>query len=702
MKRKIAKNLVLFSVILAVLALCSCSLLFEDPLDISCEHQWAKASCSTPATCTLCGETQGSVRSHSYITNIVSPTCTDGGYTLYTCKYCAYTDKDNFKDSIGHTESNWIFDSEPTADLSGFKHTECVNCGKIIKSEEIPPHMHEIVSVEYKAPTCTVEGNEAYKYCILCGYNTYVAIAPTGHSYDEWTSLGNGTHCRICQNDGTHIEIAPCSGDTEISGGSYICDVCGGHFDFGARLGNSTYGYYALGKYSKGAKMQKFYRALQKTAESFVTNNDDILGDNGYYILEEYKCTDYGITLDEAVGVWKIFYIENPAYYWLSTMSVTRGDDTLVLVIDEEYANASVRRECDAAIETMVAKCALLIEESMSDLERAMAIAGYIISSIEYAYEDDGVTPEGDIWAHNIVGLACYDFGVCETYAKSFLYLCLINDVDCIIVTGIGGGETHAWNYFEYNGVWYGADITWSDHLGEELCYDSFGLSDEDIHAEHTLHSSTSFGIDFIYPIPEISDEGMELCELSKNGERVGVYTDIDAAFSAMSDPTAEYSVYIGFYSFYVGAVAHTIDSATTPDVKKLTIIGNNEIVGEGYLDNNSVIYIDYMITLMSEVEFVNLDIKGSGSIHLIGDRLILSGNSDYIRILVSGLSSGSEIVSNNASGSYFFEGIDVYKLTILDGSCAVFGKNSHIVYCYDDELYTTSASVRINIDHRV
>ena len=48
----------LFPIIPILLAalLCGCA----------CEHQWQPATCDTPRTCSLCGETQGKVRAHDW------------------------------------------------------------------------------------------------------------------------------------------------------------------------------------------------------------------------------------------------------------------------------------------------------------------------------------------------------------------------------------------------------------------------------------------------------------------------------------------------------------------------------------------------------------------------------------------------------------------------------------------------------------
>ena len=69
---------------------------------------------------------------HNYTEEVIEPTCTEMGYTIYMCE-CGDTYKDNYVEDLEH-------------DLV----------------------MHDKVE-----PTCTTKGNEAYVTCTRCEYNTY-------------------------------------------------------------------------------------------------------------------------------------------------------------------------------------------------------------------------------------------------------------------------------------------------------------------------------------------------------------------------------------------------------------------------------------------------------------------------------------------------------------------------------------------------
>ena len=75
---------------------------------------------------------------HDYETVITPPTCTERGYTTYTCKKCGNSYKGDFVDMIEHTEGEWQVVKEATEDRAGSRQKVCTVCGKVLKTEIIP------------------------------------------------------------------------------------------------------------------------------------------------------------------------------------------------------------------------------------------------------------------------------------------------------------------------------------------------------------------------------------------------------------------------------------------------------------------------------------------------------------------------------------------------------------------------------------
>ncbi|MBO5866774.1 MAG: hypothetical protein J6Q55_01810, partial [Clostridia bacterium] len=118
---------------------------------------------------------------HSYNAVVTAPTCTEQGYTTYTCRRCDDNYKSNYVEATGHIWA-WVIDKQATYTETGLKHQECSVC-HVTQNENtiIPVKTHECnyVRVVTTAPTCTQKGVEAFT-CSECGDAYTQDIAPTG------------------------------------------------------------------------------------------------------------------------------------------------------------------------------------------------------------------------------------------------------------------------------------------------------------------------------------------------------------------------------------------------------------------------------------------------------------------------------------------------------------------------------------------
>ena len=638
---------------------------------------------------------------HDYVTTLTEPECSMDGWRTKTCNICGNIEITVSAPALGHSFGEWTITVQPTEFQYGEKRRECSRCG-LIQSDSILAHVHEMARMEGQTPGCDTIGWLSYEQCTLCDYNTKVIIEAVGHEWGEYASLGDYTHARTCTKNSEHTDVVYCSGGDYLNAAIPICDFCNTEYEFEVRPGNSAYGYYVFSQYQNSEKLQLLYRDLNSLAERFFVSDEDLVAESGYYIIGEFDIDKYGLTLEEAKAVWKIFYMSSPAYYWLDATIVATGSVVYLLVADE-YARADERRMCDSRVEEMSFECSTLINETMTAVEKAMVITAYIVKGMDYAYESDGVTPVRDMWAHNIIGLAVNRYGVCEAYAKSFMYLCLQNGVSCLMGSGYSDTEAHSWNYVKLNDRWYGADITWTDNSGDEVVYDKLGLSADAFFVNHTPHSSTDLGVRFTYDSPELSDTNLELTALYKNGSYVGIYGSIGEAFDAMTDRSASYEINIGFYSAYEGAIKHTLDKARTPAVNSVKINGRSEYVGEGYLDINSVIVLVNPLTLASNLTLSNVQIEPYSSsvaagIELDSYRLTLAGESVYLRVRVTGENSQCRVIAATSRGAYLYGGATVYRLTVTSDK-VVFGADSYVKYCSKNGLYSANGA-ELKIDY--
>ena len=74
---------------------------------------------------------------HDYHSTTKHPTCTENGYTMYSC-WCGYEYIGNYVSPEGHTHGAWVTVTEPQEGKEGFKVQYCTKCGEVVDSATIP------------------------------------------------------------------------------------------------------------------------------------------------------------------------------------------------------------------------------------------------------------------------------------------------------------------------------------------------------------------------------------------------------------------------------------------------------------------------------------------------------------------------------------------------------------------------------------
>lgn len=125
-------------------------------------------------------------KSHSYVKQVVAPTCVEKGYSIFKCA-CGHFYIDEYVSSLGHTPSDWIVDIEPTCNSEGSRHKECLVCKEVLEKEVLIKKSHtpskNILTVE---PTCDICGKSIIK-CLDCGEVLFSSdVNPLGHNPSDW------------------------------------------------------------------------------------------------------------------------------------------------------------------------------------------------------------------------------------------------------------------------------------------------------------------------------------------------------------------------------------------------------------------------------------------------------------------------------------------------------------------------------------
>ncbi|MCD8006564.1 MAG: hypothetical protein LUF29_06275 [Oscillospiraceae bacterium] len=161
--------------------------------------------------CSVCGEELSRetvtipATGHEYVAVVTDPTCTEGGYTTYTCSICGDSYTADETEATGHNygEPVWTWDGYTSA-------TATFTCGN--DSTHVEVVTAEITSVT-TAATCEADGETVYTATVTFNGETYTTtttevLSATGHDWTvsyEWSEDGKTcTATRSCANDSTH------------------------------------------------------------------------------------------------------------------------------------------------------------------------------------------------------------------------------------------------------------------------------------------------------------------------------------------------------------------------------------------------------------------------------------------------------------------------------------------------------------------
>ena len=186
-------------------------------------------------TCEICGETREEtipvlVHSHKYTESITKPSCTEEGYTTYTCD-CGHSYIGDYVNAKGHTE---VIDNalEATCTETGLTEgSHCGVCGEILVAQTaVPAKGHNFGEwYETKVPTET-ENGEKRRDCADCDHYETATIAMLSHSHDRWeqitleavaptcttTGLTEGKKCSSCGEITVSQQVIPSLGHKPI------------------------------------------------------------------------------------------------------------------------------------------------------------------------------------------------------------------------------------------------------------------------------------------------------------------------------------------------------------------------------------------------------------------------------------------------------------------------------------------------------
>ncbi|MBO4432620.1 MAG: InlB B-repeat-containing protein [Clostridia bacterium] len=270
---------------------------------------------------------------HDYNAVITEPTCTEQGYTTYTCTRCSNSYVDDYTAALGHKFTNYKSDKNATCTKDGTKTAKCDNCDATDTVTDVDSKLGHTpaaaVKENVKAATCTADGSydEVVK-CSVCGEKISSAkktIAALGHKPSDWkvvkaAAIGvAGSKQKVCTVCNAVLETA------EIDALPYPTYTITYKLDGGKNASGNpkTYKHNAAditlkNPTKKGYKFEGWYIGTKKVTKIAKGTNKNIT------LTAKWSKVTYKITYKLAGGK----KVKNPTKYTVTTSTIKLKNPT--------------------------------------------------------------------------------------------------------------------------------------------------------------------------------------------------------------------------------------------------------------------------------------------------------------------------------------------------------------------------------------
>lgn len=154
------------------------------------------ATCIDDQLCVDCGAVITRALKHSFEAVVTDATCTEMGFTTYTCSECGISYKSDYTNPLGHNHVPTV--TEPTCLEAGFTTYDCTRCGDSYISDHTDLLGHKWnEGRKVTNSTCNGEGLTEYR-CIRCDYHRLEAISAEGHVPGDPATCTMPQLCTVC------------------------------------------------------------------------------------------------------------------------------------------------------------------------------------------------------------------------------------------------------------------------------------------------------------------------------------------------------------------------------------------------------------------------------------------------------------------------------------------------------------------------
>lgn len=168
--------------------------------------------------------------------------------------------------------------------------------------------------------------------------------------------------------------------------------------------------------------------------------------------LATFQAVYYGVVNDHP----EFYYVKTAYRYW----SYSSGE---IVSVEPQYMDYDFD---DEAFQQATQEAMSLIDDDMTEVEKALVLHDYIAVTCAYDYDNykAGTLPE---MVYNSYGALVERSAVCQGYALAYKYLLGQAGIQAYMVSS--KSMNHAWNIVRLDGEYYQADVTWDDPTSDRI-----------------------------------------------------------------------------------------------------------------------------------------------------------------------------------------------------------------------------------------
>ena len=245
-----------------------------------------------------------------------------------------------------------------------------------------------------------------------------------------------------------------------------------------------------------------FYASSTGSAETLDDYKDEILKEWDSYSGSTIDISTLNLTTSKTdLTRLQVFYSslinDNPQYFYVdSRLSYYYNTNTGVLTaIKPKYNfNPSEIPGLINSLNSATEKAMSSINDSMSDIDKMIALHDHIVLNAEYDLETYETHNNDHPTSFSAYGVLVKGIGVCQSYTLAYSLLLKLADIEVSTVSSTA--LSHIWNLVKIDGEWYHVDVTWDDPTFDKkglVSYRYFLASDEEFGARSATHYASDW-----------------------------------------------------------------------------------------------------------------------------------------------------------------------------------------------------------------